>query len=99
MSVLVSIGIAGIMALRSPPAVRAPAEPGNSAALNSERSASVPKNIATEQTKPHLARKDKTAHVARKRTPAVNPSANETYGYAEEPRRRIYPNPFFVFPR
>jgi hypothetical protein len=99
MSVLVSVGIAGIMALRSPPMERAPAEFSKSTASSSERPASGTKQRANTEAKPQHARKNKLVREDHKRTyPALN-SGNGAYGYAEEPRRRFDPNPFLMFGR
>ena len=99
MSVLVSVGIAGIMALRSPPTERAASEPSKSTASSSARPASTTKQRANADAKPQQARKNKVVREGHKRThPAFN-FGNGAYGYAEEPRRRIDPNPFFMFGR
>lgn len=99
MSVLVSVGIAGIMALRSSPMERAPAELSKSTASSSERPASGTKQRANAEAKPQHPRKNRIVREGHKRTnPALN-FGNGAYGYAEEPRRRIDPNPFFMFGR
>jgi len=99
MSVLVSVGIAGIMALRSPTMERAPAEFSKSTASSIERPASGTKQRTNSEAKPQHTRKNKVVREDHKRTyPALN-SGYRAYGYAEEPRRRMGPDPFFIFSR
>jgi len=99
MSVLVSVGIAGIMALRSPPIERTPAEPSKSTTSSSERPESATKQRANADAKPQHPRKNKVVRQDHKRIyPAPN-SVNGAYGYAEEPRRRFDQNSFFMFGR
>jgi hypothetical protein len=99
MSVLVSVGIAGIMALRSPPMERVPAELSKSTVSSSDRPASGTKQRTNSEAKPQHTRKNKVVREDHKRThPALN-FGYRAYGYAEEPRRRMGPDPFFIFSR
>jgi hypothetical protein len=95
---VVSIGIAGLMALQSPSA-RTPSAPIASAASHNEYFATTTRQKIAAQKKARPDHKRKIVHVTRERTHEA-PSTNEaSYGYAQEPRRRIDPNLFSIFGR
>jgi hypothetical protein len=100
-SAIISIGIVGLMALRSP-IERTPSIPIAAAASHDERVAKPAKQAIVGQKKAHSNQKHQTVHVARKQ-PREAPTTGaglEAYGYAaEEPRRRIDPNLFPFFGR
>jgi hypothetical protein len=98
-SVVIGIGIVGLMALQSPSAT--PTASMASTASNRERviSPAKPALPAQRQTVPD--KKDKTLNVAHKRMHPVPRTVGENgaYGYAEEARHRVDPNFFFIFGR
>ena len=97
-SAIISIGIAGLMALQSPTA-RTPSAPTASAASQNEHRATAIKQTIAVQKKARPDHKHKIVHVTRERTHEA-PTTNETtYGYAQEPRRRIDPNLLSIFGR
>ena len=97
-SAIISIGIAGLMALQSPIA-RTPSAPIASAASQNEHLAPAIKQAIAVQKKARPDHKHKIVHVLRERTHEA-PTTNEpSYGYAQEPRRRIDPNLFSIFGR
>jgi len=100
-SVLISIAVAGYLALLSP-ADRTPAEPVTLAASNKERPVDQVKPVVSVQKKTQSDRKNKVVHTAHKRVhapPNTVVGGDAAYGYAEETHRRIDPNLFFVFGR
>ena len=99
-SAIISIGIAGLMALQSPIA-RTPSAPIVSAASHNERLATPIKQTIAAQKKARPDQKHKMVHVTRKQTreaPTIA-AGHDAYGYAEAPRRRIDPNLFSIFGR
>jgi hypothetical protein len=97
-SAIISIGIAALMALQSPGA-QTPSAPIASAASHNENPATPTKQTIAAQKKARPDHKHKIVHVPRERTHEP-PSTNEaSYGYAQEPRRRIDPNLFSIFGR
>jgi ABC-type antimicrobial peptide transport system permease subunit len=97
-SVVISIAIIGLMALQSP-LERAPSAPSASAASQDEHLARPIKQSAITQKKVHPDRKKKMMHVSRKPRHEAPTTDEASYGYAEEPRRRIEPNLFSIFGR
>jgi hypothetical protein len=100
-SAIISIGVIGVMALRSP-IERTPSIPIAAAASHDERVAKPAKQPIIGQKKARPDQKHQTVHVARKqpREAPTTGADREAYGYApEEPRRRIDPNPFTFFGR
>ena len=92
-SAIISIGVAGLMALQSP-IERTSSAPTVAIDLQKERLAKPVKQIIVGQKKAHSNQKHQT-HVARKqsREAPTTDAGREAYGYAaEEPRRRIDPN-------
>lgn len=97
-SAIISIGIAGLMALQSPD-TRTLSAPIASPAQHNEYLATATKQTRASQKKAHPDHKHKIVHVTRERTHET-PSTNEaSHGYAQEPRRRIDPNLFSIFGR
>src|SRR6476469_7532279 len=96
-SVVIGIGIVGLMALQSP-GQQTPTTSMASTASKSEHLVT-PALPAQKKTPPD--KKDKVAHVNHKRIyPVPNTvGGGEAYGYAEEPRHRIDPNFLFIFGR
>ena len=95
-SAIISIGIVGLMALESP---SAPSAPVASAASHNKNLATATNQTIAAQKKARPDHKHKIAHVTRERTHEA-PSTNEaSFGYAQEPRRRIDPNLFSIFGR
>ena len=94
---IISIVIAGLMALQSP-IERTPSAPIASAASHNERLATPVKQTIGTQKKAQPDQKHKVVHVNRKR-PRDAATAGDAYGYAQEPRRRIDPNLFSNFGR
>ena len=100
-SAMISIGVAGLMALQSP-IERTSSAPTVAIDLQKERLAKPVKQIIVGQKKAHSNQKHQTVHVARKqpREAPTTGAGREAYGYAaEEPRRRIDPNLFPFFGR
>ena len=100
-SVLISIAVTGLMALQSP-VDRTPVAGRAVAASNKEHPVDRVKPVVSAQKKTQSDRKNKAVHTAHKRMPAPPNTVvgrDTAYGYAEEPRRRIDPNLFFVFGR
>jgi hypothetical protein len=94
-SAIISIGIAGLMAQQSPSA-RTPFAPIASAASHNEHLAAGTKQTIAAQKKAGPHHNHKIVHVTRERTHEA-PSTNEaSYGYAQEPRRRIDPRLFSI---
>ncbi|MGB6351091.1 MAG: hypothetical protein WBG10_13790 [Pseudolabrys sp.] len=96
-SIVIGIGIVGLMALQSP-AQLTPTTSMGSTASNNER---LTKPTLPAQKKAPPDKKEKTVHASHKPIHPV-PGAvegSEAYGYAEEPRRRINPNFLFIFGR
>jgi hypothetical protein len=96
-SVVIGIGIVGLMALQSP-AQQTPTTSMASTASNTER---LVKPALRAQKKAPPDKKDKSVYVSHK---PINPvpstvEGGEAYGYAEEPRHRINPNFLFIFGR
>ena len=98
-SAVISIGIVGLMALRSP-IERTPSAPIASAASHNERLATPVNQTIGTQKKARPNQKHKMGHVKRKQPrEAATIAAGDAYGYAQEPRRRIDPNLFSNFGR
>jgi hypothetical protein len=98
MSVLMSIGIVGFIALQST-TDRTRAAPVGSTASNSDRLVSPAKPETTVQKKTQPERKNKIARTAHKQMHSLPTGGDDAYGYAEAPRYRIDPNMFFIFGR
>ena len=97
-SAIISFGIVGLMALRSP-IERTPSIPIAAAASHDERVAKPAKQPIVGQKKARPDQKQKMVHVTPKRThEAPTIAAGDAYGYAQEPRR-IDPNLFPLFGR
>ncbi len=97
-SVVISIGIVGLVALQSP-IERASSAPIASAASQDERLATPPKQTIVTQKKARTDQKKKMVHVIRKPRHEAPTTDVASYGYVEEPRRRIDPNLFSIFGR
>ena len=99
-SALISIAVVGLMALQSR-VDKTPAAPVALAASNNERLVGQAKAALATQKKTQPDRKGKAVHTAHKRLPAppATVGSDVTYGFAQEPRRRIDPNLFFFFGR
>jgi hypothetical protein len=99
-SVLISIGIVGFMAVQSP-TDRTRAPPTASTTSNNERVVSPAKSEMTAQKKTPPERKNKVARTVHKRMHSLPATVGggDAYGYAEAPRYRIDPNMFFIFGR
>jgi len=99
-SLVIGVGIVGLMALQSP-GQRTPTTSVASTASNSERLVSPVKPALPAQKKTPPNNKDNTVHVSHKRIHPVPSTVGggEAYGYAEEPRHRIDPNFLFIFGR
>ncbi len=97
-SVVVSIAIIGLMALQLP-IERAPSAPIASAASQNEHLATPVKQPKVAQKKVPPDQKKKMMHVSRKPRHEGPTTDEASYGYAEEPRRRIAPNLFSIFGR
>jgi hypothetical protein len=96
-SAIISIGVAGLMALQSP-IERTPSAPIVVAAQK-ERLAKPVKQTIVGQKKARVDQKHKMVHVTRERKhEAPTIAAGDAYGYAQEPRR-IDPNLFPFFSR
>lgn len=96
LSALVSVGVVGVMALKSMPSVQPVA-----AAPQKERLAKPAKQAAAAPQKEAQPQKRKMAHVTRKRkeeAPTMDPSGFNAYGYAPA-SRRMYQYPFQFFGR
>ena len=89
-SAIISIGVVGLMALRSP-IERTPSIPIAAAASHDERVAKPAKQSIVGQKKARPDQKHKMVHVTPKRTheaPTIDLDAGRNaYGYAQEPRR------------
>ena len=97
-SAIISIGVVGLMALRSP-IERTPSIPIAAAASHDERVAKPAKQSIVGQKKARPDQKQKMVHVTPKRAhEAPTIAAGDAYGYAQEPRR-INPNLFPFFGR
>jgi len=97
-SAIISIGVAGLMALQSP-IERTPSAPTVVVESHTERLAKPVKQTIVGQKKARLDQKRKMVHVTPKRThEAPTTAAGDAYGYAQEPRR-IDPNLFPIFGR
>jgi len=93
---IVSIGVAGLMALQ-PPIERTPSAPTVAVESHKERPAKEVTHTIVGQKKASPDQKHKMVHVTPKRThEAPTVAAGDAYGYAQEPRR-IDPNPFSFF--
>ena len=91
LSALVSVGVLGVMALKSMP-------PPQSVAAAKERPAKPAKQAATAPQKEAQPQKRKVAHVTRKRKEEapIASSGYDAYGFAPQPRRFYqYPTQFF----
>jgi hypothetical protein len=97
-SVVISSAIIGLMTLQLP-VERAPSAPTASTASQDEHLARPIKQIAVAQKKVRPDRKKKMMHVSRKPRHEAPTTNAASYGYAEEPRRRIDPNLFSIFGR
>ncbi len=97
-SAIISVGIAGLMALQSP-IERKPSAPTIVVESQTERLAKPIKQTSVARKKAHVDRNHKVVHVLRERThEAPTEAASEVYGYAQEPRY-LDPNPFPFFGR
>ena len=97
-SAIISIGIAGLIALQSP-VERTPSAPTVAVKSHTERLAKPVKQTIVAQKTAHPNQKHKIVHVTPKHTheaPAI--AAGDAYGYAQEPRR-LNPNLFPIFGR
>jgi hypothetical protein len=95
---IISIGVAGLMALQSPTEPK-PSAPIVAAESHKERLAKPIKQTIVDHKKAPHEQKHKTGHVAHKRPhEAPTMAEDEAYGYAPEPRR-IDPHPFLFFGR
>jgi hypothetical protein len=95
-SAIISIGVAGLMALQSP-IERTPSVP--TVESHTERPAKPIKQTIVTQKAARPAQKHKIVHVTPKRTheaPAI--ATGDAYGYAQEPYR-LDSNPFPMFGR
>ncbi len=97
-SVVTSIGIVGLMALSSTSEQMSSA-PIASAASHNERLATPVKETIATQKKARPDQKKKRVYVTRKPRHEAPTTDEASYGYAEEPRRRIDPNLFSIFGR
>ena len=96
-SAIISIGIAGLMALQSP-IERTPSAP-TVVESHTERPAKPIKQTIVAQKKARPDQKHKMVHVTPKRThEAPTIAAGDAYGYAQEPRR-LNSNLFPIFGR
>jgi hypothetical protein len=94
-SAIISIGVAGLMALQSP-TERTPSAP--TVAVEERPAKPVKQTIVARKT-PRPDQKHKMVHVTPKRThEAPTITEGDSYGYAQEPRR-IDPNLFPFFGR
>jgi hypothetical protein len=97
-SAIISIGVAGLMALQSP-IERTPSAPTIAVESHTERLAKPIKQTIVAQKKAHPDQKRKIVHVSPKPTHEVpTGTAGDAYGYAQEPRR-LDPNLFPIFGR
>jgi len=97
-SAIISIGVAGLMALQLP-IERTPSAPTVAVQSHTERLAKPVKQTIVGQEKARPDQKHKMVHVTPKRThEAPTIAAGDAYGYAQEPRR-IDPNLFPIFGR
>ena len=97
-SAIVSIGVAGLMALQLP-IERTPSAPSVAVESHAERLAKPVKQTIVAEKKARPDQKHKIVHASPKRTreaPAV--AADDAYGYAQEPRR-LDSNLFHIFGR
>jgi hypothetical protein len=86
-SAIISIGVAGLMALQSP-IERTPSAPIVAAESHTERLAKPVKETIVGQKKARPDQKHKLVHVTPKSThEAPTIAAGDAYGYAQEPRR------------
>lgn len=86
-SAIVSVGIAGLMALQSPTEPK-PSVPIVAAESHKVRLAKPVKQTIVDQKKASPEQKHKIAHVTHKRPhEAPTVAADDAYGYAPEPRR------------
>ena len=87
-SAIISVGVAGLMALQAPTEPK-PSAPIVAAQSHKERPAKPIKQTIVDHKKTPREQKHKTAHFAHKR-PHEAPTivGGEAYGYAPEPRRR-----------
>jgi hypothetical protein len=84
-SAIISIGVAGLMALQSP-LERTPVAPTVAVEAHTERPVK-PTHVAKKTTHPH--QKHKMAHLTTKPThEPPTTAAGDAYGYAQEPRRQ-----------
>jgi hypothetical protein len=97
-SAIISIGVAGLMALQSP-IERTPSAPTVAVESHKERLAKPVNQIIAGQKKARSNQKHQTVHITRKQ-PREAPTIGEgdAYGYAQEPRR-IDQNLFPIFGR
>ncbi len=97
-SAIISIGVAGLMALQSS-IDRTPSAPTVAVESHAERLAKPVKQTIVGQKKPRPDQRHKMVHVTPKRThEAPTVAAGDAYGYAQEPRR-IDSNLFPIFGR
>lgn len=97
-SAIISIGVAGLMALQSP-IERRPSAPTAAVELHTERLAKPAKQTLVAQKKARPDQKHTLVHVTPKRThEAPTIPAGDAYGYAQEPRRLDW-SPFPIFGR
>ena len=86
-SAIISIGVAGLMALQSP-IERTPSAPDVALESRTQRLAKPVKQTIVAQKKARPDQKHKMAHVTPKRThEAPTITEGDSYGYAAEPRR------------
>jgi hypothetical protein len=95
-SAIISIGVAGLMALQLPTEPK-PSAPIVAVESHKGRLAKPVKQTTVDHKKASHGQKHKAAHVAHKR-PHEAPTIGEAYGYAPEPHR-IDPHPFLFFGR
>ena len=98
-SAIISIGVAGLMALQSPiESVRS--APTVAVEPRTERLTKPVKPTIIAQKKPPPSQKQKMVHVSPKRTHETPTIAEvDSYGYAQEEPHRIDSNPFSFFGR
>ena len=96
-SAIISIGVAGLIALQSPPIERTPSAPTIAVESHTERPAkpTTPTIVAKKKARPD--QKHKMVHITPKHTHEPSTiAAGDAYGYAQEPRR-LNSNLFPIF--
>ena len=97
-SAIISVGVAGLMALQSP-IERTPSAPTIAVESHTERLTKPVKQTSVARRKAHADQKHKVVHILRERPHEVPTiAAGDAYGYAQEPRH-LDPNPFPFFGR